>query len=110
MSESLLIALQITALGMGLVFVAIVLLWGLMAALVRLFADPPTSAQPAETDADAGDQADRKRQAAAVAVAVALRQQQTTASYVFPLPPTAQVSAWQSVTRGRQLKQKGSVR
>jgi Na+-transporting methylmalonyl-CoA/oxaloacetate decarboxylase gamma subunit len=33
-------ALMITVLGMGLVFAAIVLLWGLMALLVKLTADP----------------------------------------------------------------------
>ena len=36
MSENLLLALQITGIGMGLVFGAIVLLWGVIAALVRL--------------------------------------------------------------------------
>ncbi len=38
--ELLLKALLITGIGMGLVFVAILLLWGLMALLVKLTADP----------------------------------------------------------------------
>ncbi len=36
MAQNLLLALQITAIGMGLVFGSIILFWLLMAALVRL--------------------------------------------------------------------------
>lgn len=108
MSLNLQLVLQITAIGMGLVFGAIVLFWGLMAVLVRLAADrePPAAA--------AADRA-LKQQAAALAVAVALAEAapaaaQTPAPNVPPQPATALVSAWQAVMRANQLSQRGPVR
>ncbi len=72
--------LLITAIGMGLVFLAIVLLWGLMALMVRLGARMEKSASdlPPETVANEKTEPEidasnlRKRQAAAAAVAYAL--------------------------------------
>lgn len=105
MSQNLMLALQITAVGMGLVFGAILLLWGVMALLVRLSSEQSevndeiiiiSPGQPSETD--------RKKLAAIVAVAVALaRQSDDSEPHLFPLPPTATVSAWQSVLRTRML-------
>ncbi len=37
MSEELINSLIITGIGMGLVFIAIILLWGMMEAMVRFF-------------------------------------------------------------------------
>lgn len=75
--------LIITALGLGLVFAALGLLWGLMALLTRIFVDPPTAseaaaeamptaAEPAgaETAAAAALTAERARVAAIVAGAL----------------------------------------
>jgi len=102
--DNLFLSLQITVIGMGLVFAAILLLWGMMAALVR-FTPDKTEAEtaPAESAADQ----DRRRRAAAVAVAVALAQTDTDRLREFPEPPTAIVSAWQAVQRSRQLSQRG---
>lgn len=103
MSENLALALQITLVGMSLVFLAILFLWGLMVLVVRLTRDGD-AAQP---DTPAPDNADDllRRQAAAVAVAVALARQNEART--FPLPPTALVSAWQAVRRAEQLTRKG---
>jgi Na+-transporting methylmalonyl-CoA/oxaloacetate decarboxylase gamma subunit len=103
MVENLSTALGITVVGMTLVFAGILLLWGLMVLLVKITAEEPKS-QPVTDEAEQ----ERKRQAASVAAAVALAMnQQKDVPHVFPLPPTAIVSAWQAVMRAKQLKQRG---
>jgi Na+-transporting methylmalonyl-CoA/oxaloacetate decarboxylase gamma subunit len=116
MNANLINALLVTAIGMGLVFASIVLLWGMMAALVRI-----ASNQPKETDADsiaAGattnilvNPLDRKKKAAAIAVSIALAQQaDQDEPHEFPLPPTPLVSAWQAVMRTKMLSKRGTTR
>ncbi len=104
MSTNLDYAVQITVIGMGLVFASIILLWALMALLVRITAD---RAQPdhSASEQEAAEQA-LKQQAAALAVAVAIRLHEAQAHSVntFPVRETPQVSAWQAVTRARQLR------
>ncbi len=101
MGDRLVDALQITGIGMVLVFAGIILLWLAMAILVRL-----TAEQAQEEEAQASE-TDRKRRAAAAAVAVLLAQEEDkTRPHAFPLPPTAIVTAWQAVQRGRLLSQK----
>jgi sodium pump decarboxylase gamma subunit len=110
MSENILIAFQITVIGMGLVFAAIMVLWGLMAILVR-FAPENRKEYSSIKSTPANDHTERKRRAAAIAVAVALAQQaDTTEPHEFPLPPTAIVSAWQAVMRTRMLNKRGPTR
>lgn len=110
MQENLYLAIQITLVGMGLVFVAILLLWGLMAVLVRLTSEKPVKETAQEIGSDQ-DQTSRRRRAAAIAVAIALAQQaDTTGPHEFPLPPTAIVSAWQAVLRTRMLSKRGPTR
>lgn len=107
-------ALWITAIGMGLVFLAILVLWGVMALLVRITDRPEAAEVEPESEAaetasaetmDASDGAlDRKRRAAAVAVAVAL-------SLRKPVRPAREqqagsVSAWQAVNRASQVSQR----
>jgi Na+-transporting methylmalonyl-CoA/oxaloacetate decarboxylase gamma subunit len=118
----MLIALQISLIGMSLVFGAIVLLWAVMTGLVRATEEKPVAeARAAPASPGGADQAPAlsenaqvlKHRAALVAVAVALAQQRAAARVVphaFPLPSTAQVSTWQSVMRSQQLKQRGPVR
>jgi Na+-transporting methylmalonyl-CoA/oxaloacetate decarboxylase gamma subunit len=110
MSENLVTALEITVIGMTLVFGSIVLLWGVMAALVRLTAER----RPAEAAAPGAEAAarDLKRRAAiaATAVALAMAQEDEWTPRLFPLPPTAHVSAWQAVRRANQLEQRGPAR
>jgi Na+-transporting methylmalonyl-CoA/oxaloacetate decarboxylase gamma subunit len=99
------LALQITLVGMGLVFAAILLLWGLMALLVRLARAPEATLEPPMV-AEEG----MEEQAAAAAVAFALQREAQATQAGFPLPPTAFVSAWQAVRRSSQLNRRGPVR
>jgi Na+-transporting methylmalonyl-CoA/oxaloacetate decarboxylase gamma subunit len=103
MSGNILLALQITVVGMGLVFGAILLLWLLMALLVRFTSARARVVGQPEVD-------DRKRRAAVAAVTIALARQASTGPRPFPLPPTAIVSAWQAVTRANHLNRRGRVR
>jgi Na+-transporting methylmalonyl-CoA/oxaloacetate decarboxylase gamma subunit len=100
-------ALLITLIGMGLVFSVILLIWGLMALLVRLVRDP------IKEKLDTGEQSleeELKRRAAVAAVTVALARESSFEPHEFPLPPTALVSAWQAVMRSRILHRRGPVR
>ena len=105
------IALQITALGMGLVFGAIILLWWMMNLLTAFTADQEPESAPAESAAGAmptsATDHDFKAQVAAVAVAMALAEAQAASAHLFPEPPTTIVSAWQLGMRSRQMYQKG---
>ena len=102
MSNNLILSLNITVIGIGLVFGAIILLWGLMSLLTKLLAETETS--PSVPD-EAWEQ---KARAAAAAVAVALSEQAQTRIGHFPMPKTALLSAWQIGMRTRQMTQKGS--
>ncbi|MBP7692735.1 MAG: OadG family protein [Anaerolineales bacterium] len=115
MPPNLIIALQITAIGMGLVFGALVLFWGLMAAIVRLTADPAPAPDPAPAAADPAAavpvEPALRAQAAALAVAVALAEAEMTSAPTPPfVPPPTGVSVWQAVMRANQLNQRGPVR
>jgi len=103
--NNLLLALEIAALGMGLVFAAIVLLWWMMALLTSILADKETESNSAESVPVID--IDHKAQAAAIAVAVALAEQ-TDLTTALHMPPTAIVSAWQLGMRTRQLSEKGT--
>jgi Na+-transporting methylmalonyl-CoA/oxaloacetate decarboxylase gamma subunit len=107
--NSMLIALQITALGMGLVFGAILLLWGLMSLLTSITRDrePASEAIASGPAGMLATDEDLRAQAAAVAVAVALAEQQVS-THTFAEPPAAIVSAWQLGMRTRQMYQKGN--
>lgn len=105
------IALQITAVGMGLVFAAIILLWGMMALMTNVLADKepsPDAGASAVAENAPVPESEIKAQAAAVAVAVALADHQVTHIHPLSAPPTAIVSAWQLGMRSRQLSQKGT--
>ncbi|MBN1454494.1 MAG: OadG family protein [Anaerolineales bacterium] len=104
MSNVITTSVYITLLGMGLVFGAIVLLWGLMSLMTRLLAER-------ETSPEIQDEArTKKARAAAAAVAVALAEQAQSRIGHFPMPNTALVSAWQLGMRTRQMYQKGSLK
>lgn len=92
-----------------------------MALLVRIAKEKPqrrdvVSIQPLELNYPQGDnefEETRKRQAAAIAVAYALEMKNRSnrsAKEVFPLPPTAFVSAWQAVMRSNNFSKRGRVR
>ncbi len=102
------LSLQITALGMGLVFGAILLLWLMMIVLTALTADKEPASDSAE--ADSTPQADSKLQVALLAVAIAMAEQETSSAHPLEQPPTAIVSAWQLGMRTRQMSEKGRPR
>lgn len=100
--QTILQALFITAVGMGLVFMAIIVLWLLMLLLTLL---PHKAPQPGHTAMPTTE--DPARLAAAVAVAIALAEQSQSNARPLPEPPTTLVSAWQLGMRTRQMYEKG---
>jgi len=94
------IALNLLLIGMGVTFGAIMLLWGVMALLVRFTAErvTPESAPPPE------DVGVRRCRAAVAAVAVALAREQVARR---ALPPSAEaaISPWQAARRGTRPDQ-----
>jgi Na+-transporting methylmalonyl-CoA/oxaloacetate decarboxylase gamma subunit len=116
MNANLINSLLMTVIGMGLVFASIVLLWGMMAALVRIAGKQfkvtaNDSIASGETNNILANPLDRKKRAAAIAVTIALAQQSDqNEPHEFPLPPTALVSAWQAVMRTKMLSKRGTTR
>lgn len=102
------LSLQITALGMGLVFSAILLLWLMMVILTALTADKEPASDSAE--AASSPEADSKLQVALLAVAMALAEQNASSAHPLEQPPTAIVSAWQLGMRTRLMSEKGNFR
>lgn len=123
MNTNLLLSLEITALGMGLVFGAILLLW-LMMVLLTAFtgdkesasdspevdsADPSLSLTPdALTPGTSPSGRGELEKAALLAVAMSLAEQGQTSARTMPEPPTALVSAWQLGMRTRQMSEKSN--
>jgi Na+-transporting methylmalonyl-CoA/oxaloacetate decarboxylase gamma subunit len=123
--NNLLLSLEITALGMGLVFGAIMLLWLMMIVLTALTADKETASDSLEVDSttpsialtpnllrQAQDTASPRgrgelAQVALLAVAMALAEHGQTSAHPLEQPPTALVSAWQLGMRTRQMSEKG---
>jgi Na+-transporting methylmalonyl-CoA/oxaloacetate decarboxylase gamma subunit len=119
--SNIFLALEITALGMGLVFATITLLWWVMNLLTFMTPDKNVSSllapvpEPFESATASHSEgaasvmdADLKARAAAVAVAVALAEQQVSLAHPLSDPPTAVVSPWQLGTRTRHLYEKGT--
>lgn len=126
------LALQLTVVGMGMVFFALLVLGFSMVLLVRLGrnravvrealpkaacldAEAPT-AQPAVLPAAVagapGTEGELRQTAVALAVAIALaldgRCQELPRP--FPVPPTALVSTWQAVMRANQMGRRRASR
>jgi Na+-transporting methylmalonyl-CoA/oxaloacetate decarboxylase gamma subunit len=120
MNTNLLLSLEITALGMGLVFGAIMLLWLMMVVLTALTADKETASDSLEVDSSTPSIAltptpsPKERgeldHVALLAVAMALAEQGGTSAHPLEQPPTALVSAWQLGMRTRQMSEKGSMK
>ncbi|MBP7228236.1 MAG: OadG family protein [Longilinea sp.] len=107
--------LIITGIGMGLVFVMIILLWGLMYLMVRGAAWLETiRAKEKEDEEEAGEPVaetiaapdGRKARAAAAAVAVALARQR---AQVRPQQSAVSVSPWQAAGRAAVLGDRASL-
>jgi Na+-transporting methylmalonyl-CoA/oxaloacetate decarboxylase gamma subunit len=105
------LSLQITVLSMGLVFGAIILLWGMMILLTTFTAEKnlPAKEEPAAPEPDSVSINKVKAQAAAIAVATALAEQGQSRAHPLCQPPTALVSAWQLGMRTSQRTQKGNL-
>ena len=111
-SELMTQGLLIAAIGMGLVFVVIIFLWGLMALLMRLTSGrekQEPEVQPVETVADIPAQETartaRQRRAAAAAVAVGLAfaaRMKNTGSASAEGPKDG-ISPWQAFHRSREI-------
>ena len=109
MQSTLIVALLITLIGMGLVFAAILLLWGVMALLVKIA--PGKGAFVLPKPREDIERQERRRMAAAAAVAYALaHQSDSNQPHEFPEPPTALVSAWQAVMRTKMLTKRGHTK
>ena len=95
--SNLVSSLWITLIGIILIFVAIVVLWGAMELLVRVTTPKDKEAEVeegSETSAVPVIASDRKRKAAIAAVAVALALQKSSAS-LSTAPESSELSAWQ---------------
>jgi Na+-transporting methylmalonyl-CoA/oxaloacetate decarboxylase gamma subunit len=117
-------ALIISAIGMGLVFIAIIALWGLMELMVRVTArfakeGAGEGVEAEEAGEEAGlvveiawepvdDLVELKRKAAAAAVVLALAQDAQQPVYA-QIPSYTSGSAWQAVSRGGQLNQRATL-
>jgi Na+-transporting methylmalonyl-CoA/oxaloacetate decarboxylase gamma subunit len=109
-------SLLITAIGMGLVFILIILLWGFMAALVALGNrwDFMANLQGNEEENVAGEETPEtgepafgKSNIVAIAVAIALARGERIL-HLLP-PSSSNASAWQAVTRANALAQISSI-
>ena len=105
MSSNFLLALQITGIGMGLVFGAIIVLWLMMIFLTALTAEKQSASDSPEADSVSSNEL--FAQAAAIGVALAMAEQRLSSAHPLPEPPTAIVSAWQLGMRTRQMTEKG---
>src|SRR3972149_3088171 len=115
MTELLNQGLLIAAIGMGLVFVALILVWGLMALLGRIPAGKSPVEEPAaavefpaaEAEGTSGLDNSLRIKAAAAAVAIALGLQKSTA-FTTPKSPNA-VSSWLVARRSSQFNQNAVI-
>lgn len=106
--------LLITAIGMGLVFVAILLLWALMDFLVRITNDKKTNNVTLNVEkiidepvVETEDKSQRLLHVASVAVAIAMSLQKQ-----FPIikpQESGTISAWQSSRRSQVLNQSAAL-
>jgi Na+-transporting methylmalonyl-CoA/oxaloacetate decarboxylase gamma subunit len=97
-------ALQITVIGMSLVFGAILILWGVISLLVYLTRQH-TRHEVIESEAELT----RKKLAAIAAITIALASELDTQPHEFPIPTSTVVSPWQSVMRAKMLNKRGPV-
>lgn len=111
-NETFQAGLLITAIGMGLVFAAIILLWGLMTLMVRIGSKieiPDTNDSVAEETAThpAEEESDKhKAAAAALAVAISLHNQGIIRP---PLILGSTGTAWQDIHRARAVNEKTTL-
>jgi len=115
MLEAMNSALLITAIGMGLVFLSLILLWWLMELIVRLFKEKKNKETgvevlPAERGSvlpgENADTLNRKKRAAAAAVAYALAAGKAGATGSEEIPA---LSPWQVALRSRSFSSRSAA-
>jgi Na+-transporting methylmalonyl-CoA/oxaloacetate decarboxylase gamma subunit len=103
-------ALMITFIGVGLIFAVLFVMWGLMAALVRVTTPRPVAEAPAPEAAAAptsGAAARRRAALVGVAVALAIEAERRVAP---PLSPAqGAISPWQATIRGNALSRRAGA-
>lgn len=113
MAELLNDSLIIMAIGMGLVFIVILLLWGMMELLVKTIKDKPEAVKEepeiAVITEETLEGGDHKRLAAVLAVTTALAQLASARKMQAGAQPTNQTNNWQSVLRANQRSQRGRL-
>ena len=97
-------ALQITLYGMGLVFISILLLWGMMALMVWVFSDSKKTGKKDELQTNSTDDLDNKRLAVAIATATAIEMHNTSILYSSHKERES-ISAWQAAHRSQRMNQ-----
>ena len=100
-------ALQISLVGMGLVFLGILVLWAMMALLVRIFADKKEITEENATRFVDSDELGKKRLAAAIAAAAAI-EMHNTSILSSSHKERESISAWQAAHRSQQLNKSRS--
>ncbi|MDR3574914.1 MAG: hypothetical protein P4L50_13710 [Anaerolineaceae bacterium] len=110
MNSALTSSLWIALIGIGLVFIALLLLWGLKELMVKLTAKQ-AAAEPSAADKASGEMTDivnlrHRAAAAAVAYAIAIHQQEEDSQ---PDSFGANLSGWQPVLRASQLNQRSHI-
>lgn len=111
-------ALVITVIGVSSIFVVLIVMWGLMAALVRFTAPRPAptattmTKQAAESNSAVNAEhvrsARRHAAVAAIAVALALEADRTRSASLLQ-PARGAISAWQATLRGNALSRRAGV-
>lgn len=102
--DNLQTALQITLYGMGFVLIGILLLWGMMVLMVRIFSDRKKAGKSDALQTDATYNLDNKRLAVAIAIATAIEMHNTSIQYSSHKERES-ISAWQAAHRSQRMNQ-----
>ncbi len=106
-------ALLITMIGVTLIFAVLLVMWGLMALLVRLTAPRPEPAEahavtPAAAHDNRADALRRQAAVAAVAVALAIEAERARSAPLLQSAP-GPISPWQATLRGNALSRRAGA-
>jgi Na+-transporting methylmalonyl-CoA/oxaloacetate decarboxylase gamma subunit len=96
-------ALQISILGVGLVFLGILMLWGMMELVVLLTAPKKPKTLPGKPEKPTRDFVEARRKAAAAAVITAMALQNTAFTASSHRKREA-ITPWQTAYRSHQLR------
>jgi Na+-transporting methylmalonyl-CoA/oxaloacetate decarboxylase gamma subunit len=105
--SNLQIALTMTVIGMGIVFIGILILWGVMALMVRIWPDKSAESEASQDGTEIIKEEDPgiKAKAAAAAVAVVLSMRKGFFSKPSGSAPVTAGSSWQATTRALEINQ-----